>query len=43
MYQLKPLYNNHSYNHRKYEGLNSINIKSFLRHGGKQDERENNE
>jgi len=29
--QLKPLYNNHSHNHRKYEGLSSINIKDFLR------------
>jgi hypothetical protein len=31
IYQLKPLYNNHSQNHRKYEGLSSINIKDFLR------------
>jgi hypothetical protein len=30
--QLKPLYNNHSHNHKKYEGLNSINIKEFLGH-----------
>jgi hypothetical protein len=29
--QLKPLYNNHSHNHRKYERLSSINIKDFLR------------
>jgi hypothetical protein len=29
--QLKPLYNNHSHNHKKYEGLISINIKDFLR------------
>jgi hypothetical protein len=29
--QLKPLYNNHSQNYRKYEGLSSINIKDFLR------------
>jgi hypothetical protein len=29
--QLKPLYNNHSHNHRKYEGLSSINIKHILR------------
>jgi hypothetical protein len=27
--QLKPLYNNHSHNHRKYEWLSSINIKDF--------------
>jgi len=25
------LFNNHSYNHRKYEGLSSINIKDFLK------------
>jgi hypothetical protein len=25
------LYNNHSYNRIKYEGLSSINIKDFLR------------
>jgi len=25
------LYNNHLHNHRKYEGLSSINIKDFLR------------
>jgi len=31
IYQLKSLYNNHSHNHRKYEGLNSINKKYFLR------------
>jgi hypothetical protein len=31
IYQLKLLYNNHSHNHRKYEGLSSINIKDFLR------------
>jgi hypothetical protein len=31
IYQLKPLYNNHSHNHRNYEGLSSINIKDFLR------------
>jgi len=31
IYQLKPLYNNHSHNHGKYEGLSSINIKDFLR------------
>jgi hypothetical protein len=31
MCQLKLLYNNHSYNHRKYKGLSSIKIKSFLR------------
>jgi hypothetical protein len=29
--QLKPLYSNHSHNHRKYEGLSSTNIKDFLR------------
>lgn len=31
IYQLQPLYNNHSHNHRKYKGLSSINIKDFLR------------
>jgi hypothetical protein len=31
MYKLKTLYNNHSHNHGKYEGLSSINIKHFLR------------
>jgi hypothetical protein len=30
IYQLKLLYNNHSHNHKKYEGLSSINIKVFL-------------
>jgi len=25
------LYNNNSHNHKKYEGLSSINIKDFLR------------
>jgi hypothetical protein len=29
--QLKPLYNNHSHNHKKYKGLSSINIKDILR------------